>query len=219
MTERPILFSGAMARAILAGTKTQTRRLVKIEDGKVRVIGRRSWLYLDFDGVPGLSWRPYGGAPTQPYPMPERACPYGAPGDRLWVRESWWPYHEYGKGGAVYRADSPGLEELGGKRVAWRPSIHMPRWASRITLEVTGVGVQRLQEITEEDAAAEGVSMEFFDELREAESAARLARLSGHPQPGPRAWAFSKLWDSINAKRAPWASIPWVWLVSFKRVS
>jgi hypothetical protein len=187
--ERPILFSGPMARALLDGTKTQTRRLVKPqpnEDG------------LSIDSEPieyGRAWRGSDGS--------IRNCPYGVPGDRVWVRERMRVAaieHEAGKAvrvQVVYEAD--------GARSDWLPypeRLAPPvmrkclayggyREASRIDLEITAVRVERLQAITVPDIEAEG----FANEL-----------------------AMSVLWDEINGKRAPWASNPWLWVVSFRRV-
>ena len=199
MKERPILFSGPMVRAILAGTKTQTRRLVRL---------------------PAHDWALSG--------IPEFLAvgPFGARGDRLWVREAWqvdaprdgsWADTMF-YGDRIspldwiperYRTPAHVLHRAtwddGTRSTAlwWRPSIHMPRWASRLTLEVTEVRVQRLQDISEEDAKAEGVEM-----------------IDGDPTP-PEWWSyrqeFGHLWDSLNAKRAPWDSNPWVWAVSFRR--
>lgn len=118
------------------------------------------------------------------------------PGDRLWVRETWAKAGEVGDR-VEYRADNPDPESA-----RWRPCIHMPRWASRITLEVTGVCIDRLQRISEADAKAEGV-----DPYEQPCGPAH-----------PHALAFRELWDSFNGKRAPWASNPWVWVVSFKRL-
>lgn len=180
--ERPIIFSGAMVRAILDERKTQTRRVVR-------------------------------GHPHTMEPL-NIGCPYGVPGDRLWVRETWgqteqgdeWGYYR-GKADArlpvLFRADDP---TGGDDDEYWRPSIHMPRWASRITLEVIGVRVERVQDISEDDARAEGVT-----------PTAPLGK-TGHAVGAEYAAAFAALWDSINGKRAPWASNPWVWAVEFQRV-
>ena len=227
MTDRPILFSAPMVRALLAGKKTQTRRVVKsVELARGGARGVRvapsTFCYLDFDGVPGLSWRPFGGCPTVPYP-PEKvaaASPYGAPGDRLWVRETWALVDDRSKpattrSGVLYRATDRRERSFSGSE-KWRPSIHMPRWASRITLEVTGVRVERLQDISEEDAKAEGAAHRIapggdlsavFDALP-GEKAVPI---------GYRAH-FRDLWESINGADS-WASNPWVWVVSFRRVT
>src|SRR5262249_27378565 len=138
-------------------------------------------------------------------------CPYGGPGDRLWVRETW-----AGDDccGYVYRADHPNADlkrgdlDDGDQSIRrWRPAIHMPHAASRITLDVLSVRVERLQQITEDDARAEGV-------LSPAE-------LSVCKLEGPLPWgrdAFQRLWDAINGKRALWASNPWVWCIEFRRL-
>ncbi len=222
--ERPILFSGAMVRAILDGRKTQTRRLLNVPPppGTTQLL---TGIEREHD-----RWWPTDG---RDYTGDAIRCPYGAPGDRLWVRETFaaagqlvaydadgWrgAVCDDGAGGrlriphgfvstthddAIRRGNAEklgarfGLQRFGGR---WRPSIHMPRWASRLTLEITGVRVQRLQDITEEDAIAEGV---------------RLAPDQFAPS---AVSAFAFLWDEINADRAPWASNPWVWAISFRRL-
>ncbi len=213
MKERPILFSGPLVRALLEGRKTQTRRLLKSEppargDGQIVRVRhgdqRGSFVYLDFDGVPGLSWRPYGGAPTQPFPDVQRCCPYGLPGDRLWVKETFGPC----AGGVVYRANDIGGSVSCPDGGRWKPSIFMPRWASRLSLEVTSNRLERLQDITEDDAKAEGVTTER-----------QQGKMNGEPAtlyPFTHRQAFIWLWDAINGKKAPWASNPWVWVVCFK---
>ena len=223
-----------MVRALLAGTKTQTRRLVKsIELARGEARGVRvapnTFCYLDFDGVPGLSWRPFGGSPTVPYP-PEKivaACPHGRPGDRLWVRETW-GLHLYGdftcwcRDSVVGRSRDDLLAswELAYAADAtspydhWRPNIHMPRWASRITLEVTGVRVERLQAINEADAKAEGVKP-FFEEYAGIGPEQRIT--SGErAADAPFRASYAVLWDTINGADS-WTANPWVWVVEFKR--
>ena len=182
MTERPIMFKGPMVRAILDGTKTQTRRLVNVK----------------------------------------RGCPYGCVGDRLWVRETFSllnanyipvegrnPLFTH----VSYRADHIDKDGDGPAHpMKWRPSIFMPRGSSRIELEVTEIRAMRLQDISEEDAEAEG-AMTWWNGLSRKEQAE--AYDGGR---GPTA-AFRMLWDSINAKRGVgWNTNPWVWAVSFRRV-
>lgn len=204
MRDRPIIFSGPMVRAILEGRKTQTRRVIKgcVERGGEYTHERHE-----------QGWFP--------------RCPYGVPGDRLWVRETWrliaWDgdvktvgidYPADGDSGCtnyVNRDDHLAIARrlLSRKK---RPSIHMPRWVSRITLEVAGVRVERVQEIAEADAIAEGIDVENVWGIGNAAPDPD----GGYTDP---VTAFHKLWDSINAKRGySWESNPFVWVVEFKVV-
>lgn len=217
MKERAILFSGRMVRAILEGRKTQTRRLVKpqpIIDGPV------SW-WPD-NSKPEHAF--IGDGDLQIKLLEDASCPYGyayADGskDRLWVRETWAALdREFEDPEVIYRADyrpgtgiyaSPcncGWCDDGENHAKWRPSIYMPRWASRINLEITGVRVERLQDITTSDIAAEGVD--------NGKSNAKM----GDRHDAMQRIAFEELWDSINGDRAAWSSNPWVWVVDFARV-
>lgn len=226
MTERPILFSGPMVRAILAGTKTQTRRLVRFKYGE------------GVDGVSGAKNPPprlFVSRGDQPTGMRQIECPYGGPGDRLWVRETWalvrgggynsfvgdyedLDFHETKipadskpRGySTVWRADD-GWDDYSREDGAfWRPSIHMPRWASRLSLEVVSVRVERSQEISEADAKAEGVTP--------LDSAPPGFLDYNHLDPDhTHRGAFAQLWDVINGERAAWKSNPWVWRVEFHR--
>lgn len=178
MKERPILFRGEMVRAILSGIKTQTRRVLKPQPSFVNQCG--------------IPFYPDGKGPVD-----YRDCPYGQPGDRLWVRETWMKP----EGGALdYRAKwTPRDERKMPVHEKWRPSIFMPRWASRITLGITDVRVERLQMITDSDSLAEGAGHLYDAEVE-----------------CPRA-GFARLWDSINAKRGcGWNTNPWVWVVKFE---
>lgn len=188
MKERPILFSAPMVRALLAGTKTQTRRVVK----------KLPW----FD-PPGNRWYiPLGqrsfkcDAEREAWQHMPKCCPYGQPGDRLWVRETFMDL------GAcyLYRADAGAEAEraLAAPGQPWKPAIHMPRAASRISLEVTGVRVERLQDISEADVQAEGCTGSPL----------------GH---AADAMLYPKLWDSINGPGA-WERNPFVWVVEFRRI-
>jgi hypothetical protein len=222
LKERPILFTGELVRAILAGDKTVTRRPVKWYCGArgegrlVKLRGARSCIYLDFDGVLGLSWRPSGDSPTVPFPAERigEACPYGAAGSRLWVRETFcktdWGYE--------YRADStPEGERLRLEYgYCWRPSIHMPRAASRIDLEVVSVRVERVQDIGEADAKAEGVQpLEHI--AAEQSLADGSARTNGTH---PHTLAFAVKWDAIYARQPSlsWQANPYVWRIEFRRI-
>ena len=217
MRERPILFSGAMVRAILAGTKTQTRRAVKWR-------GVTSGLNLGFSGL-GVEQTPAGFVLTSPsrtsidWRCDPTPCPYGDPGDRLWVRETWSP--NFGNdGGYLYRADYNGASGYHSACLKsgvwthyteqWRPSIHMPRAVSRITLEITGVRVERLQAISHTDAYAEGAPL--VDEVTGREVLFAAAARNGSYRLG-----FRALWESINGPGS-WDANPWVWVVEFKRV-
>lgn len=217
MKERPILFSAPMVRAILAGTKMQTRRILKQQPNPSMVTfsepysklhGTQTWLL----GL-GNSQR--------------ITCPYGQPGDRLWVRETWMDLlgtgierktGDYGR--FAYAADTPpgsyGDQCRKDYGLKWRPSIYMPRAASRITLEVTGVRVERLNDISYEDALAEGVddARKLVEpECREGETADQLARRLRWPQR-----EYELLWEQINGPGS-WAANPWVWVVEFKRLT
>lgn len=213
MKARPILFKPDMVNAILEGRKTMTRRIVK--------------------PLAGAGWRPETangdtlrlGMITSPHPKKDKfglfmrreihpgsgkyehdlvPCPYGAPGDLLWVRETW------GKGATrvMYRA---GCNHVYRPPDGWKPSIHMPRWASRLTLEITDVRVERLQDISESDADAECFGGNFPGEV--------LPELfPGHLEQ----WShlsitecFARLWESINGAGS-WAANPWVWVVEFQ---
>ncbi len=179
MTEKPILFSGPMVKAILEGRKTMTRRVIKFNaSGRVQAHGKQ-WHIDDSNVVLG--------APYQP-------------GDHLWVRETW--VHIEPDIHPMYRADYKSTTQLAQLALGfkWRPSIFMPRWASRITLEVTGVRAERLQEITETDAISEGVK-------------------GGSCHPDFWVGAFRDLWDSINGKKHPWESNPYVWVYEFRRIA
>jgi hypothetical protein len=202
MKERPILFKGEMVRAILAGRKTQTRRIVKPH--KDRDIGCQL-ARCELAGEVNAG---------------EYRNAYCAPGDRLWVREGhafsvvdpegldW--HDDPSNWDVIYRADPKqpggGWRDSDGNVIEapWRPSIHMPRWASRITLEVTGVRAERLQDISEADCQAEGI--EFY-------------ALNGNPSVTgglylPAAY-YRYLWESINGAGS-WDANPWVWVVEFK---
>ena len=207
MKERPILFSGPMVRAILSGNKTQTRRILKPQPCELP----------DFN-IGGLSINIHGSVYGAFSPdCPRKTCPYGQPGDRLWVRETWAPLAVSSKG-AYYRAD---IENP--KRGGWKPSIHMPRWASRITLEVTGARVERLQDISRGDAIAEGVdwkrcptyqSIESFTEQRLAQ---KLGMACFPVLTIDYIGGYKRLWESINGPGS-WNENPWVWVVEFRKV-
>lgn len=220
MRERPILFSGPMVRSILEGRKSQTRRVVKFtgtppSDAEAKRQHPIGFMHeTGFDGV---------------------RCPYGQPEDRLWVRETLLQRND---GSWMYAADKAPVTVPSNdshrvlRMVSWAHhkegstcvSIHMPRWASRLTLEVTEVRVQRLQEISEEDARAEGVAQldDPFQEGTEYWACQKGSCLKDGGCSGvlsARA-SFETLWDSINGERpgCAWGDNPWVWAVSFSVV-
>ena len=191
--EHPILFSVEMVRAIMEGRKTQTRRVIKPQPNDIRE----------------SPFVKSGIEDTHGYEIKRKY----APGDKLWVRETWMPFTENGvrSGMAIYRAtDKP--EQDGDRPLKWRPSIFMPRWASRITLEVVSVRVERVQDISEEDALSEGIS---FWKPKEMDNRPFEENFwTNYPQ-----FAFQNLWDSINAKRGYSCDAnPWVWVIEFRRV-
>lgn len=210
MATRPILMSGPMVRAILDGRKTQTRRVVKPQPKPATAHPECSpWVgkltELDY-AVTWCTPKAYVGIYKDRDEHSPFRCPYGQPGDLLWVRETW-------RVAACCDGQSPRALNLTPRHVEystfrflttpqvgrWRPSIHMPRWASRLTLRITDVRLEQVQEITREDADAEGVSSEWA-------SVPGSGMVRG----------FEALWDSINAKRAPWDSNPWVWVIEFE---
>ncbi|EOC4952810.1 hypothetical protein ACI4VZ_001975 [Klebsiella pneumoniae] len=232
MKERGMIFNGEMVRAILDGRKTQTRRIIKWKQTRFTEIGEREdgskWPWSEDAEHACDFWHP---------------CPFGAVGDRIWVRETWgvvsheldedgrirpWTpdrpatvIHEmpfgngYYSGHAIYAADGDftwgdddGYED---GRSCWKPSIHMPKAASRILLEITDVRVERLNAISEEDARAEGIIDGGCLNCGEPEPC-------GCANPEPDATdAFAYLWQSIYGQEN-WNADPWVWVIEFKRV-
>ena len=223
MKERPILLKGEMVRAILRDRKTQTRRILKTdhhdivecEDGSL-------WPWREDLENGGDIWYP---------------CPYGKPGDRLYVKETFWAWGRWetrfnSKRGRdewnfldmtredrkeyIYASD--GVAEMdasksrsGALPAYWkRPSIFMPRWASRITLEITSVRVERLQDISEADALAEGID-------HDSPHRSYFASDQGGPAFGSAGAAYRHLWNGINGPGS-WDANPWVWVVEFRRV-
>lgn len=240
MTERPILFSGLMVRAILAGRKTVTRRIVSgAPYGAGCAVYGPECIAGDGSASPACAMF-FEGSTVESRGLGVVRCPYGSPGDRLWVRETW-RYGDWTEDGLPwidYAADDhralcehvtddwtdrvhaawaelsdPSNTAIDGRAAdrRWRPSIFMPRWAARLVLDVVGIRIERLQEITEDDARAEGVNP----------SDAHIVIKDGNRQPDmerTHRGAFACLWDGINGDRASWESNPWVWRVEFRRV-
>lgn len=210
--ERPILFSGPMVRAILDGRKTQTRRVVKWKPREPGLNLNFSGLELGhyFTGRPASGWVLHsrdGNGCWNDRTWPAH-CPHGQSGDRLWVRETWAPnYTGLDRLPPHYRADLPDDRDAALTAnhafglMQWKPSIHMPRKLCRLVLEITGVRVERLQEISNADITAEGFT-------------------SGEGVwAGSMRAAFFQLWDKLNSKRGySWESNPWVWVLTFKRL-
>ncbi|MBO9459003.1 hypothetical protein J7447_07895 [Labrenzia sp. R5_0] len=207
MPVKPILFSGPMVQALLAGRKTQTRRVINTKGGPNNIFSG-AWTD-DYIRAPGnAAWR-------------AKQIPF-AVGDLLWVREGWCHFPENAPDGmgevVYYRADNgndsrTSKEVMQKNGVAWQPSIFMPRWASRLTLKVTNVRSQRVQEICEPDAKAEGV--EPIDRQKDEKlSHAHRIDLAGTLS---HALAFEQLWDSLNEERGfGWDVNPWVAAYTFE---
>ncbi|EMT5674071.1 hypothetical protein ACRZB4_003593 [Morganella morganii] len=227
MKEHGIIFNAEMVRAILDGRKTQTRRIVKTVPTTHDFHG---WVMSSTCAKDeGKACWAIGNSPLLKDPI-RLNCPLGKIGDRLWVRETWMPdaprdgtwsdVEFYGcknsplsmiperyrsPGHCIYRATWKGHELIG-----WTPSIHMPRWASRILLEITGVRVERLQDISEDDAVAEGVAPLHGGYWKHYQPGWTQHQLSARG-------SFVTLWNSINGVDA-WYKNPWVWVIEFKQI-
>jgi len=235
MRERPILLNGDMVRAVLNGSKTQTRRIMKVQPS-----ADFSPMNMELETGFTARWYTPGVVDKDGYLQPAKKqvfgvasedqgyiCPFGAVGDLLWVRETWSDVNLEGISAIAYRADEglrfltnddddgdeddPRLEKysfanwypdlISGTEGIWRPSIHMPRWASRITLEITGVRVERLASVSNDDARAEGYPAD---------------RAADGGKSDPWLW-FRDLWDGIYPEQS-FKVNPWVWVIEFKRV-
>lgn len=210
MKERGMIFNGEMVRALLSGRKTQTRRPIKWKQTRFTEIGEREdgskWPWSEDAEHACDFWHP---------------CPFGAVGDRIWVRETFCTVDDTQYGGEKwvdYRA-TPKFEAShpagwdsapnDAESLKWRPSIHMPRWASRILLEITNVRVERLNAISEEDSQAEGMELTGWRPTY------------SDPDSGGEVWTpydnFAQLWECIYGEGS-WKANPWVWVIEFKRV-
>lgn len=233
--ERPILFSGAMVRANLrqVDPKRQTRRVMKNQPPDPAEVQKLSGdgfsIFTDHQcpdwfRVAGPVWA-VRELMNKRGMDPRWICPYGKPGDRLWVRETWCPatWGSYEPRKEIPRSASEALIQFRADFVDgssadydghWKPSIHMPRWASRLTLEIVKVRVERVQDISEAGAIAEGTPRTQNE---------KPVSWGGHRGWYPTARdGYRDLWDSINAKRDggiyAWARNPWVWVIEYKRL-
>ncbi|MCG6112905.1 MAG: hypothetical protein MEQ74_12075 [Paracoccus sp.] len=223
MADRPILFSAPMVRALLDGSKTQTRRMLKLGNRRPEYIGPQGctddpscWGWSDDDR--GDYWLVQSGNSDTGYLEWSDWQGAYAPGDRLWVREAFrgdkgydaYPPREWSGWPVHYEADGAGAIDPG--RI--RPSIHMPRWASRITLTVTDVRVQRLQDISEVDVIAEGCPVDpHYHDTTQDGSNPHMVQLAPWRWQSPRAW-FHDLWERLHGADA-WEANPWVCALTF----
>lgn len=228
MTEKPIQLAAPSVIALLQGRKTVARQAVKFRGPWARFDYPHAaphpvsgWVFADFELTPDRVAQiadPDGGM----------KCPLGSPGDKLWVRETWGGDATRGLG---YRADHPDWVRYqgNGENSPWHPSSNMPRWASRINLEVLEVRVERLHAITEEDAVAEGAIFTDYgkhDFSGGVPGATLVQRRGWSMEPTTSAdqclldarHAFANLWDKTEGKRRPWDQNPWVWRVRFRRL-
>jgi hypothetical protein len=221
MKERPIIFSGEMVRAILEGRKTQTRRVVTRAFGASECIMREKQV---------MTWQEYLSRFVWAQSQILGGCPYGEPGDRLWVRETWqaqnldgfW-WHEITEHRELcnWAWTNPIEPAFEGTPPRWMPSLFMPRMASRITLEVVNIEVDRVQNITQADAKAEGAQPWFMasDGCKVTEGGAEFSIEFCPEEKRDYRKGYQILWDQINEKRGyGWDKNPWVWVVEFRAV-
>jgi hypothetical protein len=216
MKERPVIFNGEMVRAILDGRKAQTRRVMKVQPKPSETRPGDFWFSSKkLESMVHVSDFMPGNSPVTDCHLffQEHCCPFGQVGDRLWVRETWAEAGASAPDLTLYRANYPahvpaGYENVpAAEEIRWRPSIHMPRWASRILLEITAVRVEQLNDISQEDAQAEGMELTGWRPTY------------SDPDSGGECMTpydnFAELWDSIYQN---WSANPWVWAISFRRV-
>lgn len=208
MKARPILFSAEMVRALLDGRKTQTRRALKSQPLDILPMegdkAGREWIILE---------------EREPQPKGKVIrCRFGVRGDLLWVRETYREHDSTDQNGRTveYRADRPEYVKRNDdpSAINWRPSIHMPRWASRLTLRITNIRVERLQDISEEDAIAEGVEFETADPPFYYVPGVWPHSITAVEIEDGAVRSYGKLWNHINGAGA-WEANPWVWAITF----
>lgn len=191
MKERPIQFKGEMVRAILEGRKSQTRRTKGLKDINEEPDCWKPFWFNDRGQNLIVSWESVNRLVA---PNIETKCPYGKKGHRLWVKETYRVFSgDEGTNGIFYKADGKFINSF-----LWKSSMFMPRWASRILLEITDISVERLQDISEKDATSEGVAFTKY--------------LNANAR-----YHFMELWNKINGK-CPWELNPWVWVINFRKI-
>ncbi len=223
MKERPLLMTSENAQKCHDGTKTQTRRLVK-PPPPTNIAGLYYRILAD-----GRTFRGYFSGMGEPADVPEIVCPFGSIGSRLWIREAF-QYVESGDGSVIsYKGNGEDrdlrkivytdfeclqpsgvgdlIKDFDDGEHPWKPAIHMPRWAGRTVVEITAIRVERVQEISEEDAKAEGCEAGMIPFLATPGNRPASARI-----------VFSRLWDSIHGHGA-WERNEWVWVLPFKKVA
>lgn len=220
MKQIPILFSTPMVQAILDGRKTQTRRTIKPQPELRQFIGNVTGNKIEGWQIPGTDkfW--------QPDDAPDCSllnCPYGKPGDVLWVRETWSSLNtdngiEYGFKSTASNATLEAMEDY---KLKWKPSIHMPKAACRLYLQITDIRVERLQDISEDDAKAEGIQPLLQSRMQVAIDGRLYRNYLNNPElfnHGLRPVdSFKSLWQTINGPES-WDRNDWIWVISFKRI-
>ncbi|ENQ9726410.1 TPA: hypothetical protein RXU73_003009 [Yersinia enterocolitica] len=204
MNEKPILFNSEMVNAILSGRKTQTRRIIS-----------ENTLHLFDVAASSGECHPIELCDQRSQSYYLEFCPLGKTGDQLWVREAF-ATGLCTKSTLAYRAThkTEDLEEGWGETIKWTPSIHMPRWASRINLLITGVRVERLNDISDVDAMSEGIDADRLAESQDHYDCIADHNMTGRPT---AKWYFSNLWQSIYGEEN-WEANPWVWVIEFERM-
>lgn len=224
MKARGMIFNSEMVRAILDGRKTQTRRIMKVQPEPSKSRPGDFWFSSKkLESMVHISDFAPGNSPIADYHLfiQEHCCPFGAVGDRIWVRETWARYNiDQNSHDLAYRATTPADWPEEGR---WRPSIHMPRWASRILLEITNVRIERLNAISPENAESEGLERTNFTGFGDEPGLPSYPEPDVYFDPLKKQWkeyppeAFAGLWESIYGEGS-WKANPWVWVIEFKRV-
>ncbi|EKN5101309.1 morphogenetic protein [Yersinia enterocolitica] len=222
MNEKPILFNAEMVNAILSGRKTQTRRIMKVQPAECS--------HTHWPEYPNPEWKLYdrgwncavcgNGVSLTERDVTGIICPLGKPGDQLWVRECFSDLEDFDFFNPSVPDVIPGYWYWADGNPEWgnwtkpKPSIHMPRWASRINLMITGVRVERLNDISDVDAMSEGIDADRLAESQDHYDCIADHNMTGRPT---AKWYFSNLWQSIYGEEN-WEANPWVWVIEFERM-